>query len=411
MVSELDENNAQEGNQRKKQLKPGFNQNNRNRNFEERNEDDQKDDLHFVEFLSRTNEGINSELIMAGAGEERTYYAGVEGGATNSKLVLIRNDGEILTWTGGAGTNYLLNGLEETAKRVNDLVMEAKREAGLPTNVPIKGLGLALSGAEDTDSNRDFMTTLKALYPDVSEYDYLTSDSVGTIITALEKGGIVVIAGTGSSCRLLNTDGRVYCCGGWGHMIGDHGSAFWISMQAIRTVFDADDGVSNCPYDTAYVKEKMMEFYQLRNKVGILEHLHKKFDKARFAQFCQILANGAVQDKDLLCYHLFREAGKILGRHVLAVAKYADKVLLKQQDGLPIVTVGSVWKSFDLLKEGFLEGLQPRGRGDVKISEIKLFRLKTSPAIGAAYCAAKKAGITLPIDFTTNAEVFFQTTL
>lgn len=141
----------------------------------------------------------------------------------------------------------------------------------------------------------------------------------------------------------------------------------------------------------------------------------------------------------MLCFHLFREAGRILGRHVLAVAKYADKQILHQEGGLPIVTVGSVWKSFELLKEGnrrrpanvlllvchclqslflslftfsgFLEGLQPRGRGDVKIEEVKLFRLKASPAIGAAFLAGKAAGITLPIDFTTHAEVYFQSTL
>lgn len=60
---------------------------------------------------------------------------------------------------------------------------------------------------------------------------------------------------------------------------------------------------------------------------------------------------------------------------------------------------------------GLLEGLQPRGRGDVKIEEIKLFRLKTSSAIGAAFLAAKKAGILLPVDFGANAEVFFQSTI
>lgn len=60
---------------------------------------------------------------------------------------------------------------------------------------------------------------------------------------------------------------------------------------------------------------------------------------------------------------------------------------------------------------GFLEGLQPRGRGDVKIEEVKLFSLKASPAIGAAFLAGKAAGITLPIDFNTHAEVYFQSTL
>lgn len=67
-------------------------------------------------------------------------------------------------------------------------------------------------------------------------------------------------------------------------------------------------------------------FFKLKSKIGILDHLHKKFDKPKFAQFCKILAKGASDHKDLLCYHLFREAGRILGRHVLAVAKYADKV-------------------------------------------------------------------------------------
>ena len=42
---------------------------------------------------------------------------------------------------------------------------------------------------------------------------------------------------------------------------------------------------------------------------------------------------------------------------------------------------------------------------------IKLFRLKASSAVGAAYLAAKKADVLLPIDFDANAEIFFQTSL
>jgi N-acetylglucosamine kinase len=72
----------------------------------------------------------------------------------------------------------------------------------------LKSLGMALSGCEREATNDELVSTLKSLYPDLSESYSVVSDTVGSVITAGgENGGVVIIAGTGSNALLLNTDG------------------------------------------------------------------------------------------------------------------------------------------------------------------------------------------------------------
>ncbi len=69
----------------------------------------------------------------------------------------------------------------------------------------------------------------------VSYQVYVGNDSLSSMFTAFDNGGLVIISGTGSKCVLVNPiddmskltsfdDINSLSSGGWGNMLGDEGS-------------------------------------------------------------------------------------------------------------------------------------------------------------------------------------------
>ena len=87
-----------------------------------------------------------------------------------------------------------------------------------------------MSGCEDDETNEKLKNGLMLRFPDLSEHYYICSDTIGSIATASENGGLVIISGTGSNSLLLNPDGSVDRCGGWGYMLGDEGSGIILQL-------------------------------------------------------------------------------------------------------------------------------------------------------------------------------------
>ncbi|GIY53467.1 n-acetyl-D-glucosamine kinase [Caerostris darwini] len=332
---------------------------------------------------------------------QRKIYCGIEGGASVSKLVLVSEKGAVICTIEGPSSNYLLVGLEECQKRLADMIEKAKEEAGLRHDVVIDGLGLCMSGCEEEEANREFERNFMRKHPNMINSCFVASDTVGPLYTASCKGGLVLIAGTGSNSLLINPDGTTARCGGWGHLLGDEASAMWISQKAVKTVFDDEDNLVKCPYDTSKVKELMLQHFKVVDKFGILEHCYANFNKTSFAGLCAKLAEAAFKDKDPLCCHLFYEAGRYLGAMAVALKPKVHKDLLESETGLPIVCVGSVFKSWPLLEKGFVAGIEKHYK------KCTLMTLTNSSAIGAAYLGSKATGFELPMDYSKNTSILY----
>jgi N-acetylglucosamine kinase len=85
--------------------------------------------------------------------------------------------------------------------------------------------------------------------------------------------------------------------------------------------------------------------------------------------------------------------------------------LLESEKGLPVICVGAVWTSFDLMKDGLIEGssTQPGPRKTSRsLKSFTLLKLRTTLAVGAAYLGAREAKFDMPRDYSQNADAFFQ---
>ncbi|XP_032675250.1 N-acetyl-D-glucosamine kinase isoform X2 [Odontomachus brunneus] len=333
---------------------------------------------------------------------EDIRIGGIEGGATHSTLVILDGNGTRLTEVKGPHTNHWAIGINEAAARLSTMIEKGKEQLNIPKSVPLDCVGLCLSGCEEETTNRQLVQTLLQSYPHSARDYVISSDTLGSLRTGLESSGIVLIAGTGSNALLINPDGKTHGCGGWGHMMGDEGGAYWIAHRACKYVFDDIDDFVEAPEPISYIWPAMRNYFDVTDRNGILAYLYAKFDKSIIAGFTKEVAIGC-EKGDPLCLRVFKEAGQVLARHIIAVSKKAHNDLKLAPGGLKVICVGSVWQSWKFMEKGFVGEIHDK----CIVNELSLLQLTTTSALGACYLAAEKINCPFVKPYDSNVETFF----
>jgi len=263
----------------------------------------------------------------------------------------------------------------------------------------------------------------RAAEPSLARHYYIDNDSPGSIFTgAGGAGGLVLIAGTGSMGQVMaplaspGGPARTANCGGWGHGFGDEGSAYAIAVRAVRGVFHGDDGLApaGCaPPASAAAKAAMLAHFGIADKDGMLDVFYKDFDKARVAGLARAVAAAAAAG-DAFCASVLAAAGTELGDMARTLARHLGGA---GAAAVPrIVCVGSVWKSWPLLRESFVAAATAPAAGGAPppLPAFQLVRLTETSAVGAAWRAAAladaadgKGAASCDLDFAAFSEVLY----
>lgn len=206
-------------------------------------------------------------------------WMGIDGGGSNLRVTIVDNNLNELVTVQGDAANPGAIGHEEAKIRIQNAVRQALTQSG---NAGITGVGIGIAGASAEHSADWLHDVLIPVLPDAkihasSDVEIALVGGRGTL------HGLVLLAGTGSIAYGRTQDGQTHRAGGWGYLLGDEGSGYWIGLQALKSVTHARDKrispLTNLPQ--AILKTLMID---ARDIVRWTYHQSKPADIAQLTQ-------------------------------------------------------------------------------------------------------------------------------
>ncbi|MCJ8007785.1 BadF/BadG/BcrA/BcrD ATPase family protein [Lederbergia wuyishanensis] len=180
-----------------------------------------------------------------------------------------------------------------------------------------------------------------------------------------DQNGILTIAGTGSISYGRNGEKEGYS-GGWGHILGDFGSAYDIAIQVFRQITkEADEGL---PYSV--LSQALMNKLGINSADGLKGFIYSS-PKGEIASITSFVFSEAQKGNED-AKRFFRVAGVQLANQTFSLFKKLDLSL-----PLKIGIKGSLLEKNPYVKEEFESTLQKL------VGSVEFISNDATPAIGA----------------------------
>lgn len=270
-----------------------------------------------------------------------SYYFGIDGGGTHSRLAICDQSGSVVKTIMGGTTNLYGANKDEVFKNLTSLFEQ------LHPFFPLLGGCIGSAGLGRPREQELFREILKKVLPDVPVY--LCGDGEIFLVGALLGfEGYGLISGTGSLALSRAMDGTIKRAGGYGYLLGDEGSAYWIAHQAlIRSLRSSE----NRDISTGLLPS-LVEAFSLSEPAELINFVHHRANKADIARLAPIVTSFALRE-DPLALDILTTAAKEL---VLLVESVQNPEIANNQ----LVVTGGVLEHDQVVRPLFYKLLQER---------------------------------------------------
>jgi N-acetylglucosamine kinase-like BadF-type ATPase len=202
--------------------------------------------------------------------------------------------------------------------------------------------------------------------------------------------GIAVVSGTGSNVFGLGPTGRAWRAGGWGQLLGDEGSGYWLGSRSISAaLWDRDrSGPATA------LREAAVAFFGVASIEELAARVYSKpLHKGEIAAFASETARLA-QAEDAVAVELFARGAAELGAQVAAVIRQTglgttgggDDDDRERAQAFPVGLSGSAFRAGDVFLRPLSDAILELAPG-ASISVVKM-----APVGGSLLLAARACG-------------------
>jgi len=298
------------------------------------------------------------------------YLLGVDGGATKT-LAAVLDLREQTVHLGHAGPS---NEDAVGARMAVAAMLEASGAALDGAGVDASWLSAAVLAIAGTDTS----SVIRHVQEARGEEWIVVNDVVGAWATATAGApGVAAIAGTGSNVFGVGPDGRSWRTGGWGHLLGDEGSGFWLGAESIRAAL-RDRDASGPPTALTDAACRFFDVAAIEQLAGVV--YSKPLTKGEVAAFAVETASLA-EAGDEVALGLFESGASALGGQIAAVIAQTDL-----SGPFSVGLIGSAYKAGEIYTA-------PLRRHVHEIApDAQIDTVETAPVAGSLLLAAKACG-------------------
>jgi N-acetylglucosamine kinase-like BadF-type ATPase len=243
---------------------------------------------------------------------------GVDGGGTSTVAWLAAPGGRVLGRGLAGPSNAKAVGTVLARDALQSAIEGAFEDAGIPP-APADVACFGLAGFGRPEDQRELAAWNKGL----GWAQRLLTVTDGDLVVAAgtpEGWGVGVIAGTGSIAVGRAPDGRTSRAGGWGHLIGDEGSAYAVALEALRLVARRADGRETSRAGDV-LTDRLCRALGVDAPAGVVSVLYSPdFGRTQIAALAPEVLAAADDDPDVST-RILRPAGRALAEQVSAVAR------------------------------------------------------------------------------------------